>query len=422
MKLKQLSIYGWFFVLISLISFIFISKYEAYNLGLLVFLISAFLFSSLTSSSYSKYVLIFARMLVGAVFIFSGTVKGIDPLGTQYRIEDYLYAYNMHWAVSLALGLSILLNLVEFAIGVMLFFNLRIKLASLGALLMMLIFTPVTLYDALYSPVPDCGCFGDALVISNWQTFYKNIILDSLVIVIFIQRQRIKTLLSIKWQYVVISLILLCFGVFEIYSVRHLPLIDFRPWKIGNRLVPEKIVPVKFYLTYKNKKSGELKEYLSSELPWQDSVFMADWKYDSTREMDPNKEDSKTFPMLDTANTDMAFSIVNSQDYTFLVPVHHISKAEVRSFQKLDLLLEKLAEKGFRIVILSSDPPSEVQQFYTKNNLQFFEIFASDDTSLKMALRSNPGLIVVKKGIVKANFHWRDMPSFEELAKNLDIK
>lgn len=422
MKLKKLSIYGWFFVLISLVSFLFISKFEVYNLGLLLFLLSAFLFSALTSSSYSKYVLVFARLLLGAVFIYSGTVKGIDPLGTQYRIEDYLYAYNMHWAVNLALSLSILLNLIEFTIGVMLFFNLKIRLASLGALLIMLIFTPVTLYDALYSPVPDCGCFGDALVISNWQTFYKNILLDSLVIVVFLQRQRIKSLLSLNWQYIITALVLLSFGTLEIYSVRHLPLIDFRPWKIGNRLVPEKIAPVKFYLTYKNKKTGDLKEYLISELPWQDSVFMADWKYNSTRELDPNKEDSKTFPMLDSANTDMAFSIVNSEDYTFLLTIHHLAKINSESFVELNKLLKNVAEKGYRIVVLSSDPTLEVQNFLTKNNSGIYEIFASDDTSLKMAIRSNPGLIIVKKGIVKAHYHWRDIPSFNELFKTLDSK
>ena len=140
----------------------------------------------------AKIFTLISRLLVGCVFVFSGFVKGIDPLGTAYRIEDYFIAFGTQWAIPLALYLSVFLCTVEFSIGILLLLNVRIKEVAWLLLLMMLFFTCTTFYDALYNPVPDCGCFGDAIKLTNWQTFLKNIVLMVFVLTIFLNRKKIK--------------------------------------------------------------------------------------------------------------------------------------------------------------------------------------------------------------------------------------
>jgi len=124
-----------------------------------------------------------SRILFGVVFIFSGFVKAVDPLGSTYKFQDYFLAFNAEWLFPLALPLSILLSALEFVVGASVLTGVKMKYSSWGGLLFMLFFTPLTLYIAIANPVPDCGCFGDALIISNWETFYKNLIMRSFFIV-----------------------------------------------------------------------------------------------------------------------------------------------------------------------------------------------------------------------------------------------
>ena len=125
-----------------------------------------------------------SRILVGIVFVFSGFVKGVDPLGTAYRLEDYFIAFNWTFFIPLALFFSILLCTIEFVTGIMMLLNLKMKISSWVLLLMMVFFTLLTLNDAINNPVPDCGCFGDAIKLTNWQTFYKNLVLLPMAVLI----------------------------------------------------------------------------------------------------------------------------------------------------------------------------------------------------------------------------------------------
>jgi uncharacterized membrane protein YphA (DoxX/SURF4 family) len=138
-----------------------------------------------------KLIRILSRLFIGAIFIYSGFVKGIDPLGSTYKFTDYFFAFGMEWLEPIAFPLAIILSALEFVVGISLFLGIKIKLSSLGALLFMLLFLPLTLYIALKDPVQDCGCFGDALILTNWQTFWKNIIIIIIpTIFIFISRNK----------------------------------------------------------------------------------------------------------------------------------------------------------------------------------------------------------------------------------------
>ncbi len=208
-----------------------------------------------------------SRILLGLLFIYSGFVKGVDPVGTEYRIVDYFIAFGTEWAIPLALPISIIMNTVEFVLGILLLLNIYIKITSWLVMLMMAFFTMITLNDAMYSPVPDCGCFGDALVISNWQTFYKNLVIDALLLIVFLSHNRVNRWFKLKIEWAILLVSIIGFIGFEVYNIRHLPVIDFRDWKVGNKMVNDNPLPIKYYLTYKNKGTGEEKEYLSPDYP-----------------------------------------------------------------------------------------------------------------------------------------------------------
>ena len=210
------------------------------------------------------------RILVGLVFIYSGFVKAIDPLGTVYRMEDYFLAFNIPWFMQFSLYLTIFLCVLEFSVGISLLFNLWIRKMAWVLLAMMIYFTVLTFFDAVYNLVPDCGCFGEALKLTNIQTFIKNIILMGFVVPIFIWRKKFRSLLPSLGDFTMLFIIAAAFSALSIYCYRHLPIIDFMDWKVGNRVNKTETLPVKFYVTYKNKLTGEEKEYVSPDYPWND--------------------------------------------------------------------------------------------------------------------------------------------------------
>ncbi|OIP00383.1 MAG: hypothetical protein AUJ98_07495 [Bacteroidetes bacterium CG2_30_33_31] len=409
-KDKLIKMISWLYLAVVLFSAYLISYLPDYNRWFIIFLVFNFLLALAISSRTNNYVLIISRILIGLLFIYSGFVKGLDPLGFQYRIEDYFYAYNLAWALPSALFLSILLNAIEFSLGVLLLFNLRVKWVSIITLLVMFLFTATTLNDALNNPVPDCGCFGDALIISNWQTLYKNLVIDALVILIFLHRHSFENRRSLKFQNSSIILAFTVFVIFEIYSIMHQPIIDFRPWKEGTKLIPDNLKESQYYFTYKNTNSGELKEYLNTDLPWEDSIFMKNWTYVSTREQDPNVEQFKTFPLIDSNNVDISKEVVSSTSPSFLMVVTKMADANEKALKKFDAIYEACKNRGWNFYILSADVPEDLALYRKKYSLANYPVLNADDTSLKAAIRANPGLIVVKSAVVLKKYNYRDIP------------
>jgi uncharacterized membrane protein YphA (DoxX/SURF4 family) len=357
----------------------------------------------------------FSRILVGLVLIFSGFVKGVDPLGTAYKITDYFEAYHMIWASPLSLYLSILLCAFEFVLGVLLVINVKMKQVAWLVLLLMSFFTAVTFYDALYSPVPDCGCFGDAIVLTNWETFYKNLVLMVFVLIVFLGRNKIKAYFTTIKEFSIIGIVSLLFIWFSVYNYRNLPLINFRPWKVGNKMMSDNPQPSKFYLVYKNKQSGETKEYLSNELPWQDTVWVANWEYVSTREDNPNKSLLGAFAISDSAGTDMTEHFVRNPEFQFFIASYNIKEANKEAFEKLNPFIEKANSKGISIIILTGSSSEEIAEFKKLFPKMNYEIYTSDDIALKAMIRSNPGLVLLKNAVVLGQWHWRNIPDFDEV-------
>ena len=359
-----------------------------------------------------------SRILVGIVFMFSGFVKGVDPLGFGYKLEDYFIAFNWPVFIPFALFFSIALCTLEFSIGVMLVLNLRMKLTSWLLLLMMVFFTCLTLNDAISNPVPDCGCFGDAIKLTNWQTFYKNLVLLPLAILVFIYRKKFKPFTSDNKQWAIALLFVTLFAGFSYRCYSHLPSIDFTEWKIGHKLYPENPKPAKYYLTYKNKQTGEEKEYLSPNYPYNDSVWMAKWEFVSQRVEDPNTYYGKSLIITDTAGNNVTESIIQNPGYQLIVNSYDLSKADRDAFVRLNSFCAKAFADGIPAAVLVSAENEQIKKFVAENKLQL-DFYTTDDIVLKTIVRSNPGLLLLKNGVILKKWHYNDFPTYEEFKKSL---
>ncbi len=363
-----------------------------------------------------KIIAYISRFLAGLTFMFSGFVKGVDPLGTAYKMEDYFIAYHWEFFIPLALILAIGLCTLEFMIGVMVFFNLRMKLGSWLLLLMMIFFTFVTLYDAIYTPVPDCGCFGDAIKLTNWQTFYKNLVLLTLAFFVFFYRNKFKSVLKPSMQWTATIVFGLLFAGFSSYCYMHLPLVDFTEWKIGHKLYADNPKPAEYYLTYKNKTSGVQKEFLSPNYPYDDSVWMAQNEFISQRVVDPNEYYGKNLVIIDTAQNNVTESIIRNQGYQLIINAYSLSSTNLNAFNEINTFCQQAAGKSIPTAVLVSAEPSEINKFALDNRLKL-DFYTADDILLKTMVRSNPGIMLLKGGVIINKWHWRDLPDFEAFSR-----
>jgi uncharacterized membrane protein YphA (DoxX/SURF4 family) len=349
------------------------------------------------------------RILLGLVFIFSSTMKGIDPMGTAYRVEDYLGAYNMLWLGGFELAISYLLICVEFLIGVALLFKLQAKLATVGVLLMMIFFTFITYIDAKYEMVPDCGCFGDAVKLTAWQTFYKNIVLIVMALIVFFGRKKMVISMA-SW---VQTLILIGFGVgyvlFMNYNLNHLPMIDFRDWEIGKDMKTENEDGGVTYLIYQNKETGEMKEYISPNYPWNDSVWMSEWEFVDQRYDESGIIRKHNLIIENQKGANFTKAIIENPEYQLLLVSYDIDEASGEAMLNAFDLFESTKNHKVSVALITASGPEAYAKYMEVYNMRY-PIFFADGTELKAMIRSNPGLILLKDGIVLNKWHANDFP------------
>lgn len=351
-------------------------------------------------------VLLIFRIVVGFVFIFSSVVKGIDPYGTAYRVEDYLEAYSWYFMVDYALYLGLLLIVIEFVLGVSMLFRLRFKLGALGVLLIMVVFTTITYFDATLNLVPDCGCFGDAVKLSNWETFYKNIILIIMAVLIFVKRKETVQLTSKFFQNSALSLITVMFIAFVYYSSTHLPVVDFRIWKIGNDMKTIGEADTKVYVTYKNNETAETKEYLSPNYPWNDSTWLSNWSFVGQRFDNSSLIKMHELIIEDSLSNDYTNDLIENPFVQILVIIPDIDKVNKISLEKAMAINDELEENQFLAIITGSSFETAERVFRNKN----IEVYFADDIELKAMIRSNPGIVVLQNGIIINKYHYNDFP------------
>lgn len=362
-----------------------------------------------------------SRILFGAVFIFSGFVKAIDPLGSAYKFQDYFLAFNLEWLSFTAIPLAVILSTLEFVIGVAVLTGLKMRWSAVGGLLFMVFFTPLTFYVALTDPVPDCGCFGDALIISNWDTFYKNIVILAAAIILFYHRKKIKPLWSERRDWWLIGAVAFFITALSVYCLRYLPIIDFRPWKTGNDislLVTPTPEVADLFLIYENQETGELKEWPANDFPWDDPQWTAVWKYKDQRKevIQPHIEAPiSDFVIQDEFGDEWTESLLFNPDHQFILVAYDLGSTNVRAFQnKATPLAMEAQARDHSFVVLTGSTFEQVEAFRHEHQTPY-PFFQSDEISLKTIIRSNPGLLLMKDGVVLGKWSHRCIPTFEEI-------
>ena len=361
------------------------------------------------------------RIIVGIVFIYSGFVKGIDPLGSDYKFTDYFNAFGMGWMNATTLFFSFALSLVEFLIGIALLFNLWVSRMAWGSLLFMAFFTPLTLVLALTNPVSDCGCFGDAMILTNWQTFWKNIILLLLAIMIFMYRKEYKSSLPLVGQFSFLALAgagMLCLSV---YCYRHLPVLDFRPYAVGKNItegmrLPEGAEPDQYEVTlkYKNKQTGEVQSFTEENYPWQDTL---NWEYESSSErlvkkgyITPIHDLVIEHPTLGNITEE----ILEDDNHTILAVAYNLTQSDVQYQPAINRLAEYAQEKGIRFYGLTSSSERDIETYKKRYHVPY-EFCTADEIQLKTMIRSNPGVITLREGTILDKWAGKDVPDVKEL-------
>jgi uncharacterized membrane protein YphA (DoxX/SURF4 family) len=395
--MKNKTIIPWVSIGLALASAVGIYFLPEYQLWFLAILLLNLLASFIFSKKYDNAALTVCRLLVGALFIFSSFTKGVDPLGTKYKMLDYLAVYGMTWLNDFALVLAMLMILAEFIVGICLITKVFPRLAVLGATLLMLFFTITTLFDALYDLVPDCGCFGTAIKMSNWQTFYKNLVIDAVLIPLIFNNKRLISRFSVSTQFIMGCFYALVFLGFEIYNYRHLPVVDFMNWKVGKQLTTETAEESKIYLTYRNKATGETKEYLSPNYPWNDSVWMSQWEF-----VDQRVEGGANFlgfSALDEEGNDVTENILTTENLLMFTS-HDLTKVTEKEWEKIKKITEAAEKQDFTVIWTVADEPEYVEKLREKYDF-LYEVYYADELEIKPIVRSNPGLIWLDNGLVK---------------------
>ena len=394
---KKTSTLPWISILVALASAVGIYFLPEYHLWFLAVLLLNLLVSLVFSKRYSKSALTICRLLVGALFIFSSFTKGVDPLGTKYKVLDYLSAYGMTWLNGAAMVLAMLMILAEFLVGICLITKIFPRLAVLGATLLMLFFTGTTLFDALYNLVPDCGCFGSAIKMSNWQTFYKNLVIDAVLIPLIMNNKHLENHFGKGLQFVIGLAFAAAFLGFEIYNYRHLPVIDFMNWKVGKQLNAEPAAASKVYVTYRNKVTGKTQEYLSPDYPWNDSVWMSEWEFVDQRL--EGGADYLGFTAMDEDGNDVTDLVLNTENLLMFTS-HDLAKVTEKDWAKVKEITEEAGSRGYYVVWVVANEPEYVEQLREKYDF-LYEVYYADALEIKPIVRSNPGLIWLDNGLVK---------------------
>lgn len=365
-----------------------------------------------------------SRFILAAAFIFSGFVKAVDPLGFQYKIQDYLAAFGMaSWFPSFfpLLG-DIALSAIEFSIGIFLFFGVRRTVASTLALMLMSFMTPLTLYLAIFNPVSDCGCFGDAWVLTNWETFIKNVLLLLAAIGAFKGRKMLVRFISQKMEWLVSLYTLFFVFTLSFYCLDRLPVLDFRPYKVGKNILegmtmPEGAKPSVYESVFILEKNGENKEFTLENYP--DST----WTFVDTRTVLKEKGYEPAihdFSMIElNTGEDITEDVLTDMGYTFLLVAHRIEEADDSNIDLINEVYDYSVEHGYKFYCLTSSPEEQIELWKDKTGAEY-PFCQMDDITLKTMIRSNPGLMLIKNGTILNKWSDEDIPDEYVLTDKLE--
>ena len=363
-----------------------------------------------------------ARLLLALTFILSGFVKAVDPLGTQYKINDYLSAMHLKDFAPdfLTLSTSVLLSAAEFVIGICLLFAIRRRLVSRITLFMMVVMTLITLWLAIDDPISDCGCFGDALVLTNWQTFWKNVILLVAAVVITRWPLDMARMISRTNQWIVLYYTAFFILFIAGYCLYDLPMFDFRPYHVGANIqqgmeVPEGAQQPQFETTFIMEKDGQRKEFTVDNYPDSTWTFIDSKTVQTAEGYVPPIHDFT----IESENGDITTEVLNQEGYTFLLISPHLEYADDSNFGRINQVYEYCQDNGYPFYCLTASTDRARSRWQDMTGAEY-PFCTTDEITLKTMIRSNPGLMLLHQGTVIRKWSHNRLPKEQQLTQRLE--
>ncbi len=364
----------------------------------------------------NKFIDHFSRIFVGVLFIFSGLVKINDPVGTQIKMEEYFTVFADSFAsffallVPYALPIAMFLIVLELVLGVAVLLQYRMKLTASVLLALMIFFTLLTFYSAYTGKVTDCGCFGDAIPLTPWESFFKDVILMVFVLHLFWHRKRLGPLVSASMGTTLVGLTVIIGTGIGWYAIAHLPYIDFRPYKVGNS-IPENMLPAEEpIIEYVFTRDGE--EVTSQK--W----LTEEEGYEYLESYTVNEEESTPkitdYQVVDPDGNDM--TEMTFQGTRLVYVFYSVEKADTDSMEEMASLAN--AAQGMDVMAFTASSGDAFENFRHEYQLGIPYYFV-DGTVLKAMIRSNPGIILLHNGVVLGKWHNNDVPTIEEIRDRL---
>jgi uncharacterized membrane protein YphA (DoxX/SURF4 family)/peroxiredoxin len=352
---------------------------------------------------------------VGVLFIVSGFIKLNDPVGFSFKLEEYFSqgVLDLPFLTPYALAISILVVLVEVMVGVMLILGYKRKITVWTLLAMIVFFTFLTFYSAYFNKVTDCGCFGDAIKLTPWESFTKDVVLLVLILILYTGRKYITPFLKPHTATAILLATLLASIGYVYYVLNHLPVIDFRPYEIGKNIeegmsVPEGAPKAIFEYRWKFNVEGEDKIYTTNgDYPSVDGEFIDV----ETTEIQAGYELPVHDFTIEQEGEDFASSLLQEPKLVMVI-AYDLRKSNLEVFSKVKTVTDKALKSGYKVIGMSASSPDQTTLLVKEYNLNF-EFYFTDQTTLKTIVRSNPGILVLAEGTIKQKVHYNDLPDLK---------
>jgi uncharacterized membrane protein YphA (DoxX/SURF4 family) len=368
------------------------------------------------------------RIAVGLLFIFSGLIKANDPLGFSYKLQEYFEVFHMMFLNPLALTAAITLCALEILLGFALLIGIRANAVAWGLLLLIIFFGFLTFYSAFFKVVQTCGCFGDAIPLTPWQSFSKDMVLLALVLVIFARRTTIMPLFNPSVSNgLFVAAVVFAFG-FGLYTYNFLPVMDFLPYKVGANLLDEMKTPPgakpdEFEITYqlKNKQTGGTKtmtdkEYMKTGI-WKDANWQVVGNPESRLVKAGFAPKIRDLAIQDAQGVNYTQELLGNPFYNLVIVAYDLGHTDEQAIRRINALAVNLTDNyNIRTILLTSNSAPDATAFAKKNHL-ISEIYYADGVPLKTIVRSNPGILLMKGGTVIAKWHYHSLPKYDDIVK-----
>ncbi|MDR1258119.1 MAG: DoxX family protein [Tannerellaceae bacterium] len=363
------------------------------------------------------------RLIVGAVFVFSGFVKAVDPMGFEIKIAEYLSAWGAEGFRTLSGLAAFNLIAVEFTLGVAMLLGVYRRYTSLLSLGLMALMTPLTLYLAIFNPVTDCGCFGDAIVISNWETFFKNVVLLAAAWFVYAHHSSILPFFSTRVRWFVPLFAYTSALFFSYWNYSHLPMIDFRPYKAGVNIPSQMSIPQgapedEYRYSFVYEKDGRRETFTLDDYPAGDSA----WTFVESRTELVKKGYTPpiaAFNIFDAEGNDVAEQILAYGGDAFLLIAADIDYASDKRAGDISSLYDYARQHGIPFYCITGSSAESVDGWTARTGAEY-PFLSADETLLKTIIRSNPGLVWLGDGgTIRQKWHYNDMPEEEEIDRLL---